>query len=44
MQTVNIAEKFSQFQETWRPKILGEVNDSFVKAVKLKGEFVWLPS
>jgi len=41
MQTVNIAEKLSQFEETWSPKILGEVNDSYVKAVKLKGEFVW---
>ena len=41
MQTVNIAEKLSQFEGTWNPKILGEVNDSYVKAVKLKGEFVW---
>lgn len=39
--TVNIAEKFSQFNETFSPKILGQVNDSCVKAVKLKGEFVW---
>jgi mannose-6-phosphate isomerase-like protein (cupin superfamily) len=41
MQTVNIAEKLSQFQDTWSPEILGEVNDSYVKALKLKGEFVW---
>lgn len=41
MRTINIAEKFSQFQETWSPRILGEVNDSYVKAAKLKGEFVW---
>ena len=41
MQTVNIAEKLSQLEKTWSPKILGEVNDSYVKAVKLKGEFVW---
>jgi mannose-6-phosphate isomerase-like protein (cupin superfamily) len=25
----------------WKPKILGEVNDSYVKAVKVQGEFVW---
>jgi mannose-6-phosphate isomerase-like protein (cupin superfamily) len=41
MHTVNIAKKFSQFNETWSPKILGEINDSYVKAVKFKGEFVW---
>ncbi|MGD0005887.1 MAG: cupin domain-containing protein [Anaerolineaceae bacterium] len=38
---VNLAEKFSQFQEYWRPKIVGELNDVCVKLVKLKGEFVW---
>jgi mannose-6-phosphate isomerase-like protein (cupin superfamily) len=39
--TVNIAQKFSQFNEMWSPKIVGEINDSYVKAVKFKGEFVW---
>ena len=38
---VNVEEKFGRFQEYWRPKIIGELNDSYVKAVKLKGEFVW---
>ena len=41
MHTINIAKKFSQFDEMWSPKILGEVNDSYVKAVKFRGEFVW---
>ena len=41
MHTINIAEKLSQFGELYSPKILGEVNDSYVKAVKLQGEFVW---
>jgi mannose-6-phosphate isomerase-like protein (cupin superfamily) len=41
MHTVNIAEKFSQFNEMWSPKIVGEINDSYVKAVKFIGEFVW---
>ncbi len=39
--TVNLADMFSRFQEHWSPKIVGEVNDSLVKLVKLKGEFVW---
>jgi len=38
---VNLAEKFSRFSDHWSPKIIGEVNDCYVKAVKLKGEFLW---
>jgi mannose-6-phosphate isomerase-like protein (cupin superfamily) len=41
MHTINIAQKLSQFQEMFSPRILGEVNDCHVKAVKLEGEFVW---
>jgi len=41
MHTVNIAQKFSQFNELWSPKVLGEINDSYIKAVKVAGEFVW---
>lgn len=38
---VNLAEKLNLFSEHWSPKIAGEVNDSYVKLVKFKGEFVW---
>ena len=41
MDSVNLSQKFSMFTECWSPKIIGELNDSYVKAVKLKGEFVW---
>jgi len=41
VEKVNLADKFSLFQEYWSPKIVGELNDSHVKLVKLKGEFVW---
>ena len=41
METINLAQKFSLFQETWHPRIVGELNDSYVKLAKLKGEFVW---
>jgi mannose-6-phosphate isomerase-like protein (cupin superfamily) len=41
METVNLAQKFSLFQEYWQPKIIGDLNDSYIKIVKLKGEFVW---
>lgn len=41
MNVVNLTEKLSQFTEQWSPKIVGEVNDSYVKLVKFTGEFVW---
>ena len=41
MRSVNLAEKFRLFDEYWSPKIVGELNDAYVKLVKVKGEFVW---
>lgn len=41
MHTVNLADKFSKFQDYFNPRVLGEINDFAVKAVKLKGEFIW---
>ena len=41
MAVVNVAEKLSRFAEYWSPKIVGEVNDSYVKLVKFQGEFMW---
>lgn len=38
---VNLAEKFNLFQDYWHPRVIGELHDFAVKAVKLKGEFVW---
>jgi mannose-6-phosphate isomerase-like protein (cupin superfamily) len=41
VEKVNVAEKLELFGEYWSPKIIGELNDFYVKAVKFKGEFVW---
>ena len=41
LEKVNLAEKFALIHEHWSPKIAGEVNDSYVKLVKLRGDFVW---
>ena len=41
IETVSLFEKLNSFQDYWSPKIVGEFNESFVKLVKLKGEFVW---
>jgi mannose-6-phosphate isomerase-like protein (cupin superfamily) len=41
MDITNLSQKFSLFHEYWSPRIAGELNDSYVKLAKLKGEFVW---
>ena len=41
LEKVEIAEKFALFDEPWSPKIVAELNDAYVKVVKLEGEFVW---
>ena len=41
MEKVNLMEKFERVKEYWSPKIVGELNDSYVKVVKLKDEFIW---
>jgi mannose-6-phosphate isomerase-like protein (cupin superfamily) len=41
IEKVSVIEKLNSFRDCWSPKIVGEVNDSYVKLVKLKGEFVW---
>jgi mannose-6-phosphate isomerase-like protein (cupin superfamily) len=41
IEKVNLAQKFDLFSEYWSPRIAGELNDSYVKLAKLKGEFVW---
>jgi len=38
---VNLAQKFSLFAEHYQPKIVGEVNDAYVKLTKLQGNFMW---
>ena len=40
LRKVNVAEKFDLFRDYWSPKIVAELNDSYIKVVKLKGEFV----
>ena len=41
LEKVNLVEKFERFDEHWSPKIVAELNDAYVKVVKLEGEFVW---
>jgi mannose-6-phosphate isomerase-like protein (cupin superfamily) len=41
MEKVNLNDKLAKFSDHWSPKIVGELNDSYVKLAKFRGEFVW---
>jgi mannose-6-phosphate isomerase-like protein (cupin superfamily) len=41
VEKVSIAQKFSLFDDYWVPYVIGELNDSYVKVDKMKGEFIW---
>ena len=41
MDKINVYQKLSLFNEYWSPKVLGEVNDAYIKIAKLNGEFLW---
>lgn len=38
---MNLLEQAQALDAYWSPKIVGQVNNHFVKVAKLKGEFVW---
>ena len=41
IEPINIMDKFSLFEKKWTPKIIGELNNQYVKLCKLKDDFVW---
>ena len=41
MEKVKVAEKSDLFSDYGSPMIAAELNDSYIKLAKLKGEFVW---
>ena len=41
IESINIMKKFSLFENKWTPKIIGELNEQYVKICKLKDDFVW---
>lgn len=38
---VNLARKLSTFDEHWKPRVVGMLNDYKVLVVKVQGDFVW---
>jgi mannose-6-phosphate isomerase-like protein (cupin superfamily) len=41
IEKINIAETFSQIPDYENPRVAADVNETAVKFVKLKGDFVW---
>lgn len=41
MDVISLADKFGRVTDYWSPKIVGALNDGYVKVVKLQGQFVW---
>ncbi|WP_297844619.1 cupin domain-containing protein [Pseudomonas sp.] len=40
-QPVNVAEALNSLTAHWSPKVVGRVNDQYIKVAKLKGELMW---
>lgn len=38
---INLTSKLDLIQDYWDPKIVGALNEQFVKLAKIKGEFDW---
>lgn len=38
---IDIAAELRQVTEYWTPRVVGRVNDQYVKVARLKGELVW---
>lgn len=38
---INLADKLSQFDGHWQPRVVGAFNGHDLMVVKVKGEFVW---
>lgn len=41
MNKINLSEKLSLFTDHWNPRIIGELNENYIKLAKLQGDFVW---
>ena len=37
----NLEKEFEQLTEHWSPRVIGELDDNYLKIAKLKGDFVW---
>lgn len=37
----NILEQFHDLADYWSPKVIGQVNEQYIKVAKIKGELTW---
>ena len=40
-EVINFADKFSLFDDRWKPRVIAEMNDYQFKIAKIEGDFVW---
>ena len=41
MQSINVRKALEDITEYWSPRVVGRVNDQYIKVAKLKGELAW---
>ena len=41
MKTVNLLKELELVDDYWSPRVVGKVNDQFIKVAKLNGSFTW---
>ena len=41
MEKVNLADKFARFRDLWSPKLVGELNENYVKLARGLGSLDW---
>ena len=41
MNKINLLSKFKQFNDTWSPKVIAEMNEYQFKLAKIENEFIW---
>jgi len=41
MKTVNLLNELERVDDYWSPRIVGAVNDQYIKVAKVKGTFTW---
>ena len=41
MEAIALDDKFAKITDHWSPKIIAQLNDVHIKAVKIQGAFVW---
>ena len=39
--SINLGDKLSKIDAQWTPKIVAQMNDYYIKLVKIEDEFVW---